>query len=307
MRGGAPTLSGVLVVDKPLGPTSHDVVRRVRRRLEVKAGHTGTLDPLATGVLPVLVGKATRLARFYQGDDKVYLAEIRLGQTTETYDREGRVVREAPVPTLNGAEVQKVLDSFTGIQQQTPPMYSAVRIDGERLYKAARRGETRDRPSRRVTIHELEALERRNELWTVRVRCSSGVYVRSLAHDVGNAVGCGGHLYSLRRLRSGPFDLARAVGLEQTDREWKKALFSLEELLPELPRLDLPAAQAVRVRHGNPVRDDGHGEVVRLFDKGALIALARREKGWVAPMIVLADPPEGERSPQQKANRDHGP
>ena len=284
-----PAPDGVLVIDKPEGPTSHDIVESARRVLGTRAGHTGTLDPLATGVLPLVLGKATRLSRFYQNQDKEYLARIGLGRATETYDREGAVVREGPVPELSTREVREFLDRFVGEISQRPPLYSAVRVRGRRLYELARSRQGGEAPLRQVRIHGIELLERSREEWTLQVRCSAGTYIRTLAHELGEAVGCGAYLKSLRRTRSGAFDLAQAVAPERMKEEWDRAHFPLEVLLPELPRVELEDPEAKRVRHGGRVEagrqlPDGW---CRIFHGGRLVALGETAAGAIQPSIVL--------------------
>ena len=280
---------GVLVIDKPEGPTSHDIVEVARRVLGTKAGHTGTLDPLATGVLPLVLGKATRLSRFFQNQDKEYLAQIRLGKSTETYDREGAVVRKGPVPKLTTREVREILDRFVGEIPQRPPLYSAIRVQGRRLYELARSRQGGDPPLRQVTIHGIELLEQRPEEWTVRIHCSAGTYIRTLAHDLGGAVGCGAFLESLRRTRSGVFDLSQAISSERMGEEWGRAHFPLEKLLPELPLVELDDPEAKRVRHGGRV--DAGLQLpegwCRIFHGGRLVALGETDGGTIQPAIVL--------------------
>lgn len=280
-------VQGALVIDKPIGPTSHDVVARVRRTLGVKAGHTGTLDPLASGVLVALLGKATRLTRFFQGHDKVYEARIRLGETTETFDAEGAVVATAPVPPLERESIETLLAGFTGSIEQVPPIYSAIKVGGEPLYKKARKGEAARPPSRLVTIHSLRLIAVEGDFWTVRVHCSSGTYVRSLAHDIGGAAGCGAHLADLRRVRSGPFSLEMAVPMDHLATDWENGLQPMESLLPEFPRIDLDSQQSGRVRHGNFIPCDGESEFVRLFSEGGLVSIARLDGGRAVPMVVF--------------------
>jgi tRNA pseudouridine55 synthase len=281
-------LRGLVVVDKPVGPTSHDVIACARRVLGAKAGHLGTLDPLASGVLPVLVGQATRLAASIGAQDKEYLAEIRLGRTTDTYDREGRVVEVRPAPVLTRSEIDALLDRFRGEIRQQPPMYSAVRIGGRRLYELARRRQEIDRPSRTVSIHRLELAGWSVDLWRLEIHCSSGTYVRSLAHEIGQAAGCGAFLENLRRTRVGRFDLGMAVGLGASASEWRSRMVPVEELLPDLVRLDLTPGQAQRVRHGNPV--DSPSELrgaCSLLHRGRLLAVGWSDGVQVHPKVVL--------------------
>lgn len=285
------SVTGALVIDKPEGPTSHDVVVRVRRALRTRAGHTGTLDPLATGVLALLLGRATRLMQLFQEDEKVYRARIRLGLATDTYDREGRVTQQAAPPELDDGECLEVLRRFQGQIEQQPPLYSAVKVKGERLYKAARRGERPARPARRVTITAFDLLDRDRHFWTCRIHCSSGTYVRTLADDIGKVLGCGAHLHELRRERSGGFDLSQAVAPSLPSEELLEAVIPIEELLPSLPRIDLPAAEANRIRHGNPVAlkwTPPPAPAYRLFDQDRLIAVGRKRLAKIHPFVVLA-------------------
>lgn len=282
--------SGILVIDKPSGPTSHDVVARVRRVFRVKAGHTGTLDPLATGVLPVVVGQATRLARFYQGHDKEYLVSARLGIATDSYDREGSVIEERPVPTITSEELDNRLQVFRGRIRQKAPLYSAVKVQGRRLYQHARAGDSPERPEREVEVRALEVVSRTDESVQLRIDCSAGTYVRTLVHDLGESLGCGAHVESLRRVRSGAFTLEMAVPLDLLAEQWQEGFVPLSGLLPEFPAVDLSASQALRVSHGNEIPFPGkpQGEWLRLFDEGALVALARPTPMGIQPETVFA-------------------
>ncbi|HET9452179.1 MAG TPA: tRNA pseudouridine(55) synthase TruB, partial [Aggregicoccus sp.] len=209
-------MDGVLVIDKPRGPTSFDVVRQVRSFLRIKkVGHTGTLDPMATGVLPLCLGEATKIAGHILEGDKAYEATVRLGAETDTQDAEGKVVREAPVPPLSLELLEPALARFRGSFEQLPPMYSAVKVDGKRLYALARAGEEVERAARRVTVHELTLRDFSASELKLSVRCSKGFFVRTLAFDLGRALGCGAHLTALRRTASGPFTLAHALPLAQ--------------------------------------------------------------------------------------------
>jgi len=291
-------LCGALVVNKPLGPTSHDIVARVRVLSRTKVGHTGTLDPLATGVLPLLLGPATRLSRFYQSSDKEYLAEIQLGQTTDTLDGEGEVLQKSPVPEVSPQQADEVLSKFTGEIRQQPPMFSAVKVNGKKLYQLARQKREVKRPWREVTIHRLELLRQDREIWNLSVCCSSGTYLRTLAHDIGEALGCGAYLRKLQRTRSGCFDLSQALPLEGIENQWRDHLYTMEELLPELPRIDLNEPEAVRVRHGNGISwtDTPQDKFFRLFHQQKLLAIGQSGPAdQLRPVIVLrsAQPEEG--------------
>ena len=281
---------GVLVADKPCGPTSQDIVAKVRKFLKVKVGHTGTLDPMATGVLPLVVGRATRLAQFFQAHDKEYGAEIRLGQDTDTFDRQGRILEEHPVPEISSQQAQAVLSRFKGDIQQQPPMFSAVRVGGEKLYNLARRNLTVQRPSRTVSIFRLELLEQTPVSWHLRVHCSSGTYIRTLVHEIGQDLGCGAVLYDLRRLRAGSFDLSQALPVQELEERWEEALYPMERLLPELPRVDLDEIEVMKIGHGNEItyKDSKPQILYRLFYKQKLMAIGEgNSAAQLRPKIVL--------------------
>ncbi len=248
------SLAGLLNIDKPTGITSHDVVNRVRRVAGMRrVGHAGTLDPLATGVLLVCLGRATRLVEYLTGRPKTYEAVIRLGQTTDTYDAAGTVTAERPI-TFSETDLAQALARFQGEIEQVPPMYSAVKQGGQPLYKLARQGKEVARPPRRVTIYQLDVLEWRPPLLSLRIRCSKGTYIRSLAHDLGEALGCGGHIAVLRRAAVGDFTLATAVPLaDLTPDNLKNYLLPMDAAVSHLPRLDLPEAEANRLLMGQPV------------------------------------------------------
>ena len=291
-------LCGALVVDKPSGPTSHDIVTQVRVLSKTKVGHTGTLDPMATGVLPLLLGPATRLARFLQSSDKEYLAEIQLGQTTDTLDREGEILQSRSVPEISPQQAEEVLRKFSGEIQQQAPMFSAVKVSGKKLYELARQKREVERPWRKVTIYRLQLLKQEEEIWNLLIHCSAGTYIRTLAHDIGEDLGCGAYLRELQRTRSGCFDLSQALPLEDIEKQWRENLYPVEELLPELPRIDLDDPQAVRIRHGNRISGTGtlQERFFRLFHQQKLLAIGQTgPDDQLKPVIVLrsAPPKEG--------------
>jgi len=229
---GADALAGVLVADKPAGWTSHDVVARVKSRLKArKVGHLGTLDPLATGVLPLVVNRATRFADRLSGGRKVYEAVMVLGVETDTYDSEGRVVERRGIDSLERAAVDAAFEGLRGRILQVPPMYSAIKKDGVPLYKLARRGRVVEREAREVEVFSLDITAFEPPCVSIRVVCTRGTYVRSLCHDAGRSLGCGAHLAGLRRTGSGPFTLSQAVGPEAPIEALKGALIPLDEAL----------------------------------------------------------------------------
>jgi tRNA pseudouridine55 synthase len=244
-------VDGVLVVDKPAGPTSHDVVERVRRTLRVKrAGHTGTLDPFATGVLPVCLGKATRLARFLSEGDKAYRATVRLGFATTTDDLTGEPM--GPPRPVEAAEdaVRRACLALTGALRQVPPAYSAKRVLGQRLYELARRGVAVERTAVPVTVHALDVVSCQGGEVVLDVRCSAGTYVRALARDLGHALGTGGHLAALRRTDAAGFGLAGAVAWDDLTAAAADRVTPLDALLPQFPAVVVGEEGAAAVRHG---------------------------------------------------------
>lgn len=280
-------MDGVLVIDKPQGPTSFEVVRRVRSLLRVKkAGHTGTLDPLATGVLPICLDEATKLAGFITEGDKAYDALIRLGVETDTQDAEGKVLAEAEVPPLSEPLLEAALQRFRGTFLQVPPMYSAVKVAGKRLYEMARAGEEVPREGRQVTVHHLVLRDFSATELAVSVRCSKGFFVRTLAADLGRVLGCGAHLKALRRTASGPFTLQQAISLERlvelVERRdaggldaVRRRLVSPSDALGELPAVSVSEADAARVVHGVPIEvRGGPGRVRVLGPGGRFLAVA---------------------------------
>ena len=306
-------MDGVLVVDKPKGLTSHDVVSRVRRALGTKrVGHVGTLDPMATGVLPLVIGRATRLATLLSVGPKTYAAVIRLGIVTDTYDVTGSVMSSAPGKTT-GADI--TLDAikaasrrFVGTFHQQPPPFSAKKIRGVRAYRLARRRQPVPLSPVEITVHEFEIQSLELDRVYCRVSCSPGFYMRALAHDLGQTLGCGACLESLRREQSGPFTPDQAVSLTQLgDRSWltEQSLISIGNLLPELPTVVVTESGLQRVVHGNvithadikipPLRPSVIGnnpeEVnkVKLYDQnGTLLAIAEAGPGeTLHPRIVL--------------------
>lgn len=276
-------MDGVLVVDKPSGRTSFDVVRDVRNLLKIKkVGHTGTLDPMATGVLPLCLGEATKIAGLLTESEKAYDAVIKLGAETDTLDAEGKVISESPVPPLTPALLESVLEKFRGSYLQTPPMYSAVKIGGKRLYELARKGEEVERVARPVTVHSLELRDFNATELTVSVACSKGFFVRTLAQELGRALGTGAHLKALRRTKSGPFSLAMAVPLDRLNSpaDVLPRLVPMVEALTDLPRVTVSEEDARRVRHGVPLELRVEpGRLCLLSEAGALLALAESLPG----------------------------
>ena len=256
------TLHGVLNVNKPDGWTSHDVVQRLRSGLGIqKVGHAGTLDPHATGVLPVLIGKGTKIAQYLLGWEKEYGAVLQLGQRTDTQDAWGRVLEEFPLESLTEDRIRSVFATFQGAIQQVPPMYSAVKIGGQPLYKKARRGETVDRPAKTVVIHDLEIQKLNVPEVAFRVVCSKGTYVRTLCEDIGNILQVGGHLKWLQRRRVGPIHVDQALEIESLlgGLEFSHlhgAFLGLDQALEGFPAVEVDRDDARKVLHGNAISWD---------------------------------------------------
>ena len=292
-------LDGVLVVDKPAGPTSHDVVDHVRRSLQTRrAGHTGTLDPFATGVLPVCVGKATRLAQFLAAGEKAYRATARLGFATTTDDATGEPL-SAPRPVaVDRAQVEAAARTLVGEQMQVPPAYSAKRSGGERLYDLARRGVAVERPPVRVVVHALEVRRADGDEVEMEVRCGAGTYVRALARDLGERLGTGAHLVALRRIRNGSFTERDAVAWDDVPIRGRDALVPMAALLPDLPAVTVTDEGQRALRFGRdlaaPLLVGGFpsaaGPRWRVLDgSGALLALAS-PRGTAAEGELRVDP-----------------
>lgn len=294
-------LEGVLIVHKETGWTSHDVVARVRRLLgDSKVGHAGTLDPSATGVLPILVGRATRIAEYLVDWDKEYRAVLRLGETTDTQDATGQVLTRVDPNEVTEDALQAVIARFRGVQRQLPPMYSAVKVGGQPLYKAARAGRTVDRAERSIAIHQLEIEAVQGRDVALSVVCSKGTYVRTLCADIGQALGVGGHLRTLERRRVGPLSIEQAVTIDQIVDHLRtgtlcRQFISLDQLLFQLPAVVVNEEQAERVLHGSPIFPVGVGQLpasssavsVRLKNEaGQLLAIGTHDTGSVGPIRI---------------------
>ena len=239
MLGKPKELEGVLLVDKPTGFTSHDVVARLRRKLAMKRiGHAGTLDPMATGLLIILVGKATRISQYLTNLDKEYEGTIELGKITNSQDADGEVMETRPVPALTEAEVRTVMQTYLGDQYQTPPMFSAIKVDGVPLYKRARKGEEVEREPRFIRVAAFDLLGLTPPTLTFDLHCTKGTYVRTIAHDLGQKLGCGAHLSALRRTGSGKFKIAQCLPLDEIERlslpEIEKRLIPVYEAAPSV-------------------------------------------------------------------------
>ena len=276
--------NGIVIIDKPSGWTSMDVCAKLRGILKTKkVGHAGTLDPMATGVLPVFVGQATRAVSFAESGDKEYVAGLHLGLVTNTQDTQGQILQEHPV-AVTRAEVEAVLPRFTGEIMQLPPMFSAIKINGQKLYHLARQGREIQRQMRPVTIYELKVMEQSGPAdYLLRIRCSKGTYVRTLCHDIGAALGCGGCMGSLRRTMAAGYTLSDAVTLEQVQEKGEAILRATDSLFRNYPTYHLKnERQEFLCRNGNPFPADTPlpDGIYRVYDnEERFLCLSRLEGG----------------------------
>ncbi len=298
-------MDGILNINKPAGVTSFDVVAAIRRLARTKrVGHAGTLDPLASGVLPVCLGRATRVVEYMADARKKYRAEIELGIETDTYDADGTVLKKAGTSAVSLDTIKAALPAFTGTIRQTPPMYSAVKRGGTPLYRLARAGVTVERASRLIEIHRLEILDWRNPVLTLDVTCGKGTYIRSLAHDLGGVLGCGASIKGLVRLEYGPFKIGEAVSMArlaevQLD-SWHEIIHPIDFVLSAMPRADVSEAAAQMIKTGKllvPGADipqsvePGSGQRCRAYTlDGSFVGVLRfnAEKGRWQPEKVFA-------------------
>lgn len=279
-------MDGIFNINKPTGMTSHDVVVKIRKLLKQKrVGHAGTLDPAASGVLPICVGQATRVAEYLSESGKAYSAEIVFGIVTDTYDSEGSIIRTSSVEKLSLAQIEEALPHFTGPQLQLPPRYSAIKLQGQPAYKRARAGEEISLELRPIVIYQLNIIAWRPPRLTLAIECSKGTYIRSLAYDLGEYLNCGAYLDKLIRTRSGPFTLSESITLEQLadaliSGTTAEHLYPADKVLQGYPAIILDAATAEHVRHGNTFKYDEQQEytpaqLARVYDEaGYFLAIA---------------------------------
>jgi tRNA pseudouridine55 synthase len=292
-------INGILLLDKPLGITSNAALQIVKRLFHAnKAGHTGNLDPLATGLLPICLGEATKISSFLLDSDKRYVGTVKLGVTTRTADAEGEVLQTRPVPALSEARVSEVLARFVGTLQQVPPMHSAVKVNGTPLYKLAHQGVEIERQARTVTVHALKLLRLEHDELDIELHCSKGTYVRTLAEAIGEDLGCGAHLSALRRTGSGPFDLSQAISLAELEQlaeagfpALDSRLLPIDQALTDWPVINLSKNTAYYVQQGQPVqvpRAPTSGWVRLQGEDGHFLGVGHiLEDGRVAPKRLI--------------------
>lgn len=294
-------IDGIFNINKPRGLTSHDVVAIIRKHLKQKrVGHAGTLDPLARGVLPICVGQATRVAEYVSESGKGYQADIKFGTATDTYDAEGTITATASTTHLTLNLIEEALEQFRGLQTQYPPLYSAIKIEGQPAYKRARAGERIVLEPRHIAIYSLEILEWIPPQLKLAIECSKGTYIRSLAHDLGAQIGCYAYLEALARTHSGPFRLSESITLEQfadavATNSIQHYLFPLDKALEQYPTITLDVETAERVKHGNAfnnLRANNSG-LARVYDSnGAFVAIAewdKEQQAWQPKKVFASD------------------
>lgn len=261
-RNKGRSISGILLLDKPVGITSNLALQKVKRLFDAnKAGHTGNLDPMASGLLPICLGEATKVSGYLLDSDKTYLGTIKLGERTNTADAEGEVIETRPVENVDEARVREVLSHFIGEQEQVPPMHSAIKQDGQPLYKLAHQGLEVERKARKITIFSINLLRFADNEIDIEVHCSKGTYIRTLAEDIGEMLGCGGHLSALRRTQSGPFHMEQMVTLPELDALAEQGTDALDKLLQPIetaltdwPEVSLTQHTAYYLRQGQAVQ-----------------------------------------------------
>ena len=292
-------IDGIILLDKPLGMTSNHALQHVKRLYNAeKAGHTGSLDPLATGLLPICFGEATKYSQHLLDADKVYRTKMRLGQKTTTADAEGEVTLERAIPSLTPADIERVLAQFRGTLQQIPSMFSALKKDGKPLYELARQGIEVEREARTIHIYRLELLSVEPLFWELEVACSKGTYIRNLVEDIGEALGCGAHVVELRRLASGPFQLLDDLNLDHLREVAEHGFEALDALLlapwaamADKPKITLTENTTYYLMQGQPVRANGlpsTGEVLIFDPEQRFLGLGvMDEDGLLAPKRLL--------------------
>ena len=292
-------ITGIVVIDKPKGRTSNHVLQQIKRTFDAKkAGHTGSLDPLATGVLPICLGEATKVSQYLLDGDKCYQVTCKLGVTTDSGDSDGNVVAKMPIPEITEQILYAVLPSFIGQQQQVPPMYSALKFQGQPLYKLARQGIEIERKARTVNIYDIILISFTSDSFTLEVKCSKGTYIRTLVEDISASLSTGGHVIALRRLESAGYAIEQAITIESIEKcadEGIKALDKLllptEEALPNWPRIEADDEQVLALRCGQQIKVEQkyEGVQIRLFDRlGIFLGLGEMsQKGIISPKRVF--------------------
>ena len=280
-------MDGIIIVDKPKGYTSHDVVNVVKKTLNTsKVGHTGTLDPNATGVLPILVGKATKISKYLIEHDKTYIAELALGEKSSTGDIEGEIIERKEVPNITEEQIRKVLQKFLGKQMQTPPIYSSIKINGKKAYEYARSGQTVKIPAREIEIMEISLLNFENNIITFKVSCSKGTYIRVLCEDIATKLGTVGLMRNLRRTRVDKFDIKDACKLENLD---KAKIISLEEFFKDIPKINLDDKKTILFLNGVKLKENLANGIYSIYNNSKYLGLGVIKNKNLKRDVIIID------------------
>ena len=285
-------MNGILLIDKPKDYTSHDIVAIVKKISKEKVGHTGTLDPIATGVLPLLIGKSTRISKYLINHDKTYVATLKLGIKTDTADSEGKVIEEKEVPLLSNKDIIKVLNPMIGKQTQIPPMYSAIKVNGKKLYEYAREGKTVEVKERNIEIYNINLLKLNTAEAEIvfEVSCSKGTYIRTVCEEIAKSLNTVGYMKELRRIKVGEFDIKDTVSIEEIKNNknlLKEKLISIEELFKNKPKIELPDKELELFLNGIRLNKNYEDEIYRVYNKNKFIGLGILENNKFKRDIII--------------------
>lgn len=284
-------MDGVIIINKPKGYTSHDVVNVVRKKLNIKkVGHTGTLDPNATGVLPILIGQATKISKYLIEHNKEYIAELKLGEKSSTGDREGEIIQKAEIPKLTEQKVEEILKSFLGKQEQTPPIYSSIKINGKKGYEYARKGQKVEIPAREIKIIDISLIEIKNEIIKFKVKCSKGTYIRVLCEDIADRLGTIGYMKELERTSVNEFNVANSITLDKLDNiDIKEKVISIENIFKDKSDIELNNRKLELFLNGVKLTYDLEDELYRVYSNNNFIGLGIVKNKLLKRDIVVID------------------
>lgn len=280
-------MDGIIIINKPKGCTSHDIVYKVKKACGEKVGHTGTLDPNATGVLPILIGTGTKLSKYLIDHDKKYLATIKLGIKTSTGDNEGEITEKKAVPILNEQTIQKALEKFIGKQTQTPPIYSAIKVKGKKLYEYARKGEQIQIPSREITIYSISLIKINTDELQIEVECSKGTYIRTLCEDISNELGTVGYMKELQRTKVGQFTIEQAIDSNLTKQDIENNIISLEMFLKNFESIQLNNKELTQFLNGVKITKNVKNGIYKMYNNGNFLGTGIIEQEKLKRDIII--------------------
>ena len=280
-------MDGIIIINKPKGCTSHDIVYKVKKACGEKVGHTGTLDPNATGVLPILIGTGTKLSKYLIDHDKKYLATIKLGIKTSTGDNEGEITEKKAVPILNEQTIQKALEKFIGKQTQTPPIYSAIKVKGKKLYEYARKGEQIQIPSREITIYSISLIKINTDELQIEVECSKGTYIRTLCEDISNELGTVGYIKELQRTKVGQFTIEQAIDSNLTKQDIENNIISLEMFLKNFESIQLNNKELTQFLNGVKITKNVKNGIYKMYNNGNFLGTGIIEQEKLKRDIII--------------------